>query len=159
MKFTLRIPGRDGIEPTPAANSANPLILAGVQCGAAEPAANDEASVAADQAPISGLAGLAALATCESEHEDTVERSATNRARQPELVALLTGAEARPPASTTTLSSVSTCTDCQHLLRRGTCAEPVAAGLLTAAEGFGIVWPAQDYGAACAAFALRKGLS
>jgi len=33
------------------------------------------------------------------------------------------------------------CTGCQHYSRRRTCLEPVAAGLLTVAEGFGIVWP------------------
>lgn len=45
-----------------------------------------------------------------------------------------------------------TCADCLHRLPYGTCAEPVAAGLLTAAEGFGIVWPPEDYGATCASF-------
>jgi len=159
VKFTLRIPGRDDIALVLAANPANPLILAGVQGGAAECAANDETSVAAEQAQISGLAGLATLATCESEHEVTAERSATNRSRQPELVTLLADVVSRPPATTATSSSVSTCTDCQHLLRRGTCAEPVAAGLLTAEQGYGIAWPAKGYGATCAAFGLRKGLS
>jgi len=49
-------------------------------------------------------------------------------------------------------ASVNACGDCLHLLRRGTCGEPVAAGLLAAGEGFGIVWPAEGYGAACPAF-------
>ena len=49
-------------------------------------------------------------------------------------------------------ASINTCTDCLHLLRRGTCGEPVAAGLLTAEEGFGIVWPPEGHGAACPAF-------
>ena len=44
------------------------------------------------------------------------------------------------------------CTDCTHLLRFGTCGEPVRAGLLTAAEGYGIVWPPGGHSAACAAF-------
>jgi hypothetical protein len=47
---------------------------------------------------------------------------------------------------------VNTCGACLHLLRRGTCGEPVAAGLLTAKEGFGIVWPPEGHGAACPAF-------
>jgi hypothetical protein len=47
---------------------------------------------------------------------------------------------------------INTCGDCLHLLRRGTCGEPVAAGLLTVEEGFGIVWPIEGYGAACPAF-------
>lgn len=45
-----------------------------------------------------------------------------------------------------------TCADCRHRLRRGTCAEPVAAGLFTAAHGFGIVWPEPDHAATCPAF-------
>ena len=52
-------------------------------------------------------------------------------------------------------ASINTCAECLHLLRRGTCGEPVAAGLLTAEEGFGIVWPAEGHGAACPAF-IRK---
>jgi len=45
-----------------------------------------------------------------------------------------------------------TCADCLHLLTRGTCAEPVAAGLLTEAEGFSIVWPADGHAANCHGF-------
>lgn len=52
-------------------------------------------------------------------------------------------------------ASVNTCGDCLHLLRRGTCGEPVAAGLLTPEEGFGIVWPSEGHGAACPAFTGR----
>ena len=44
------------------------------------------------------------------------------------------------------------CVDCEHLTRRRTCLEPVAAGLLTQAEGFGIAWPPEGHGAVCAAF-------
>jgi len=43
-----------------------------------------------------------------------------------------------------------TCTDCLHLLRRGTCGEPVAAGLL--ADGFGLVWPPAGHATSCGAF-------
>ena len=49
-------------------------------------------------------------------------------------------------------ASVNTCGNCLHLLRRGTCGEPVAAGLLTLEEGFGLVWPAEGHGARCQAF-------
>ena len=49
-------------------------------------------------------------------------------------------------------ASVNTCGDCLHLLRRGTCGEPVAAGLLTAEDGFGIMWPPEGHGTACPAF-------
>lgn len=47
------------------------------------------------------------------------------------------------------------CHGCQHLLPRGTCAEPVAAGLLSATEGFGIVWPQPGHDATCPAFTKR----
>jgi hypothetical protein len=49
-------------------------------------------------------------------------------------------------------ASINTCVGCLHLLRSGTCGEPVAAGLLTAEEGFGILWPPEGHGAACPAF-------
>ena len=47
------------------------------------------------------------------------------------------------------------CPDCQQLLRHGTCAEPVAAGLLTEAEGFGIVWPPAGYAETCASYSSK----
>lgn len=80
---------------------------------------------------------------------------ASIRPLRPELVALLTGAASRPPATTTTLSSVSRCTDCQHLLRRGTCAEPEGAGLISAGAGFGLAWPPAGHGAACASYSSK----
>ena len=49
-------------------------------------------------------------------------------------------------------AAVRQCADCEHHGRRRTCLEPVAAGLLTAEEGFGIVWPPEGHGAGCAAF-------
>jgi hypothetical protein len=58
-------------------------------------------------------------------------------------------------AGETSGASVNTCGDFLHLLRRGTCGKPVAAGLLTAAGGFGIVWPPEGHGAACPAFTGR----
>lgn len=42
-----------------------------------------------------------------------------------------------------------TCTDCLHLLRRGTCGEPVAAGL---APNFSIRWPPAGHATNCGAF-------
>ena len=75
MKFTFRIPGRDEIGPALSANSANPLIVAGVHHGATA-AANDDVLAVADQAPISGLAGLATSARSEVVREAKVERSA-----------------------------------------------------------------------------------
>ena len=57
-----------------------------------------------------------------------------------------------PDGKTRAGASVNTCTDCLHLLRRGTCGVPVAAGLLTAEDGFGIVWPPKGHGATCLAY-------
>jgi len=51
------------------------------------------------------------------------------------------------------------CTDCQHFGRRRTCLEPVAAGLLTVAEGFGIVWPEPARAATCNGFAARAAIT
>lgn len=45
-----------------------------------------------------------------------------------------------------------TCTGCEHFGRHRTCPAPVAAGLLTEAQGFGIAWPPEGHGAGCAAF-------
>lgn len=44
------------------------------------------------------------------------------------------------------------CAGCRHFGRRSTCLEPVAAGLLSEAQGFGIVWPPKGYAAGCHAF-------
>ncbi len=55
-------------------------------------------------------------------------------------------------AGKSTGAGINTCGGCLHLLRRGTCGEPVAAGLLTTEEGFGIVWPPEGHGAGCPAF-------
>ena len=55
-------------------------------------------------------------------------------------------------AGKSTGAGINTCAGCLHLLRRGTCGEPVAAGLVTAEEGFGILWPPEGHGAACPAF-------
>jgi hypothetical protein len=44
------------------------------------------------------------------------------------------------------------CTGCRHLTSVRTCKAPVAAGLLTPDEGFGIAWPPAGYGVDCKAF-------
>ena len=59
--------------------------------------------------------------------------------------------ERKDLAGDPTGAGANTCGACLHLLRRGTCDEPVAAGLLTDEEGFGIVWPPEGHGAACPA--------
>jgi hypothetical protein len=48
--------------------------------------------------------------------------------------------------------AAQSCATCRHRSRVGTCRVPVAAGLLTAAEGHGIVWPAVGYGTTCPAW-------
>ena len=60
--------------------------------------------------------------------------------------------EPEDAAGKATHAGINTCAGCLHLLLRGTCGEPVAAGLLTVEEGFGIVWPTEGHGAACPAF-------
>ena len=45
-------------------------------------------------------------------------------------------------------ASVNTCGNCMHLLRHGTCGQPVDAGLV---PSFGIVWPPEGHAAGCAA--------
>ena len=47
------------------------------------------------------------------------------------------------------------CADCQHFGPRGTCFEPVAAGLRTEQEGFGIAWPEEGQAATCTVFAAK----
>ena len=44
------------------------------------------------------------------------------------------------------------CADCEHFGRRRTCLEPVAAGLLTKAQGHGIAWPPAGHADACPVF-------
>jgi hypothetical protein len=60
--------------------------------------------------------------------------------------------EREDAAGNSTRAGINACAGCLHLLRRGTCGEPVTAGLLTAEEGFGIAWPPEGHGAACPAF-------
>ena len=48
------------------------------------------------------------------------------------------------------------CRECMHFSRVGTCHEPVAAGLLSAKHGFGIVWPPAGFAARCVAFVAGK---
>ena len=44
------------------------------------------------------------------------------------------------------------CVDCEHFGRRRNCLEPVAAGLLTQAQGFGIAWPPAGHADTCPVF-------
>lgn len=76
----------------------------------------------------------------------TDDLRAALRTAKPDLLTVLAERAPTEPAQP------RTCAGCQHRLRRGTCAEPVAAGLFTAAHGFGIVWPEPDHAATCPAF-------
>ena len=49
-----------------------------------------------------------------------------------------------------------TCRHCAHVHRRGTCAEPVAAGL---AEWFGIYWAPAGHARVCSAFTYSAELA
>lgn len=60
--------------------------------------------------------------------------------------------EREDAAGTSTGECINNCSGCLHLQRRGTCGEPLAAGLLTAEEGFSLVWPPEGHGTACPAF-------
>lgn len=63
------------------------------------------------------------------------------REHKPELLALL--------------ATTRNCTGCRNLTRAKTCAEPIAAGLIPAEDGFGLAWPDPAQGAACPAYAAK----
>ncbi len=86
-------------------------------------------------------------------------RGGAGQARQAPRLDAEAAARALLADDTALASVVQTCAGCRHFGRRRTCLEPVAAGLLTQAQGFGIVWPPEGHGATCVAFGLRKGLS
>ena len=60
------------------------------------------------------------------------------------------------PTTADLSAATQNCTGCQHYGRRHTCLEPVRAGLLTEAEGFGIVWPEPGRADTCPAWAARS---
>lgn len=61
-------------------------------------------------------------------------------------------AHAGPDGKARADANAKTCADCLHLLRHGTCGEPVVAGLM---PSFGIVWPPDGHATGCAAFSAR----
>ena len=67
-------------------------------------------------------------------------------------VAAAAPCECEDLAGEPTGASVNTCAACLHLGPRGTCLEPVAAGLRTEQEGLGIAWPDEGQAATCPAF-------
>ena len=71
------------------------------------------------------------------------------KAANQEAAHALAGADspARPE-----VKPLQTCAGCRHHGQHSTCLSPVAAGLLTQAEGFGIVWPSPTHPATCPAF-------
>ena len=82
----------------------------------------------------------------------TDDLRAALRAYKPELIEILT---APMPTGSKELVRAQACADCQHLGPRGTCFEPVVAGLRTKLEGYGIAWPPDDHAQSCAAFSAR----
>ena len=101
----------------------------------------------------------------------TDELRAALRASKPEVLALLaaehgTGAEAieeragimefdRGLSRADAEVAARQCVDCEFFGRRRTCLEPVAAGLLTQAQGYGIAWPPAGHADTCAAFDVK----
>lgn len=77
-----------------------------------------------------------------------IDMLAALRACKPEVLALL----AEPAPADRPAVVTQRCTDCNHLAPAKTCTAPVAAGLLTEAQGYGIAWPQASHGAGCAAF-------
>ena len=80
--------------------------------------------------------------------EDAAERLADELVladRQPPSPEPSPSSAQAPPAR----PAARSCAACANLTRRGTCTEPVAAGL---AETFGIRWPEPGQGAGCAAY-------
>ena len=65
---------------------------------------------------------------------------------------LLAEAQPRPRAAAPAPTVIQRCADCQHHGQRNTCMVPVAAGLLTQAEGFSIVWPKPTHAPTCPAY-------
>ncbi len=53
------------------------------------------------------------------------------------------------------VDAARTCADCQHFGPRGTYFEPVAAGLRTEQEGFGIAWPDEGQATTCTVFSAK----
>ena len=125
--------GTTGDKPAAAVLVADLVVAAPAACPPASPAcpqvADDEKLNAGAASPASPLVPV-----------ETAQGAAAALFEREDVAGEPTGAR------------VNTCTECLHLLRRGTCGEPVAAGLLTAEEGFGIAWPAEGHGAACPAF-------
>lgn len=79
------------------------------------------------------------------------------RACKPEMLGLLASGDDDRALDCHAVAT-QRCADCHHLSRVSTCLEPVAAGLLTEAEEFGIVWPPAGYAASCAAFSGKAPL-
>ena len=82
----------------------------------------------------------------------TAELRDALRNNKPGLIDLLTGGIIIEPQE---VELGRTCADCQNLSPRGTCFEPVAAGLRTEQEGFGIAWPDEGQATTCQAFSSK----
>jgi hypothetical protein len=74
---------------------------------------------------------------------------------EPAALVLMAEARPRPRATAPAPTVIKRCAACQHHGLRNNCTVPVAADLLTHAEGFGIVWPAPSHAATCPSFSSK----
>ena len=82
------------------------------------------------------------------------------RAHRTALLRLLDEAPIPPTTAIVQVQGAArSCSDCANFTRRKTCTEPVAAGLLTVAQGFGILWPEPARAATCTAFAAQAAIA
>lgn len=82
------------------------------------------------------------------------------RAHRTALLRLLDEAPIPPTTAIVQVQGAARCcSECANFTRRKTCTEPVAAGLLTVAQGFGIVWPEPARAATCTAFAVLAAIA
>ena len=82
------------------------------------------------------------------------------RAHRTALLRLLDEAPIPPTTAIVQVQGAArSCSDCANFTRRKTCTEPVAAGLLTAAQGFGILWPEPARAATCGGFTARAAIA
>lgn len=79
----------------------------------------------------------------------TLDKREALRACKPELLALLAGTDRADDYQHVVGQR---CADCRQLTRVNACRDPIAAGLLTEAEGYGIAWPPAGHAEKCAAF-------
>ena len=158
MQPTAKARGQVGTTGTPAFTrvSASPLAL---PCGGAT---GDPAVLLVADPVVAILAACPPVSPACPQVADAEKRNA-GAVSPVSPLAPIAAAQVAPAApferddvvGKPTGTSVNTCGNCLHLLRRGTCGEPAAAGLLTAEEGFGIVWPPDGHCATCDSYSSK----